>query len=226
MTTRTSRAAAIRLIVALIGVAALGASGLPAAVSQTPAEICEPGGDCTAVAQTYNACHRNDGEKLVRIVKSGAECGPHETGFQFGQGTPGEPGPAGPPSAIGSGIEVEATSVDLGSEDRVVMRAIDVARGVSGAYFAIGTLTFRPRGDFEHVGVQCRFTTTPASSPPDLVVFNDGPLVSATMIDQFLVSSPTPEIGVACRSSLVPPRPMQLQQGKLWVKLLEEDVGG
>jgi len=54
---------------------------LPSASSQT-----------AGTAPTVFACSRNNGEKLVRIVQTEAECGTHETLVQL---SPGAQGPAG-----------------------------------------------------------------------------------------------------------------------------------
>jgi hypothetical protein len=95
----------------LIGLAAACALGLvgsftPHASSQIT--YCEPGSqqpECQPQTASVTACHRSEGEKLVRVVGVGESCGEHETGVTFGrgeQGTPGSPGEPGPPGPAGA----------------------------------------------------------------------------------------------------------------------------
>jgi hypothetical protein len=86
-----------RAVVAGILVVGAAFYGVPAAVSQDtiPCELGSPDCPPPQLPRT-DACYRNDGEKLVRVVTEGEACATHETAFQFGEGPQGEPGPEGP----------------------------------------------------------------------------------------------------------------------------------
>lgn len=135
---RASRRKGLLGMVAAIALGLVG-SFVPHASSQiTQCEMgselpeCQPtGGESVAV------CHRNDGEKLVRVIGDGESCAEHETGLVLGegregpmgpqgeQGPPGPAGPAGAPGAEGvSGLEFLQRSTPSNSSD---FKFIDIA---------------------------------------------------------------------------------------------------
>ncbi len=68
---------------------AIMASVAAAIYAQDQSTLLPPG-------ETVDACARNDGERLVRVVMDPAECGAHEMPVALGRGAPGPQGPEGP----------------------------------------------------------------------------------------------------------------------------------
>jgi hypothetical protein len=72
---------------------AIGSALVVGAVAGTPAPVLSQD-EGTLPAPGVFACHRNDGERMLRVVAEGEKCGEHET---FVRLSPGEQGPPGPP---------------------------------------------------------------------------------------------------------------------------------
>jgi hypothetical protein len=74
-----------------------------------------------------DACYRNEGEKLVRVLLTGERPGRHETVFQFGAGAQGPPGPAGL-----AGVGSEAFSLIVNAQKIINARISSSARTLIG----------------------------------------------------------------------------------------------
>jgi len=148
---RTRRRRMWAVVAAAVLVGSL--AGIPAASGQ--GTVFECGQECTVEQlppASVLACHRNDGEKLVRVIGSTEDCGSHETRLRLSPGEAGKDGQDGATWLRGNGAPAD----ELGKEGDFYLNRLngDVYRKTSDGIWSIELNIKGAQGQQGAAGIQ------------------------------------------------------------------------